>query len=77
MSVYGSKGKTNLFAKQIEIFDLTDPSDRTNPTVMMDPTDHNRSDLKIQNKYFFIVQIICITQITDLSVQTNWSFVSI
>ena len=48
-----NKDKTDLFAKHIEIFDLTDLTDRTNPGVILDPTDHDPSDPKMRNKWFF------------------------
>ena len=51
--------------------DPTDPSDQTNPAITLDLTDHDPSDPKVRNKYFFSFQISWIIRINDPSVQTN------
>lgn len=47
MTVSRSKSKTDPFRKQIEIFNLADLSDWTNPVVILDPRDHDPSDLTV------------------------------
>ena len=52
-------------------------SDWTKPTITLDPKDHDPSDSKAQNKWFFSFQISWITPITDPSLPTNRLFISL
>ena len=48
--------------------DSSDPRDQMNPDIVLDPTDHDPSDSKVRNKWFFSFQITRMTRITDPSV---------
>ena len=72
------KKKQNWSARQVNRnFDLTHPSDRTNPAVIMDSAGHDPSDPKVRNKWLFIFQVCWITAVINPIDQTNRYLVSL
>ena len=64
-------GKYRLNLTKHEANKESDPNDRTNAAINLDPTDHNAIDSEVRKKRFFSFLISWITRITDPRVHTN------